>query len=271
MPIPVRFSSVGPSEDPRYDHVALPKRALIAFTSAHAPLYEDNKETGMFVAEALHPYNVFTAEGFDVDFVSETGTYGPDWLSQQDEWLKGEDKAAWEGKTGDFRKKLDGMAKAGDVDPDKYGIFFASAGHASLIDYPTARQLQRLASKVYSDGGIVSAVCHGGAIFPGVVNPVTNHSIVVGKRITGFTTKGEEEQGVLQTIRRWDRMTVEEAAAKAGGEYVGPPGPWDSFTRTDGRVVTGANLASARDTAVAAVKAFDELENNRDEKTGSER
>lgn len=114
-------------------------------------------------------------------------------------------------------------------------------------------------------------MCHGGAIFPGVVNPVTNHSIVVGKKITGFTTKGEEEQGVLETIRKWDRMTVEEAAAEAGGEYVGPPGPWESFTQTDGRVVTGANPASARDTAVAAVKAFDELENHRDEKTGPER
>lgn len=90
-------------------------------TSAHAPLYKDNKETGMFITEALHPYNVFKERGFDVDFVSETGTYQPDWLSQQDDWLKDEDKEAWEGKTGEFREKLDGMAKAGDVDPDKVG------------------------------------------------------------------------------------------------------------------------------------------------------
>lgn len=75
----------------------------------------------MFITEALHPYNVFKERGFDVDFVSETGTYQPDWLSQQDDWLKGEDKEAWEGKTGEFREKLDGMAKAGDVDPDKVG------------------------------------------------------------------------------------------------------------------------------------------------------
>jgi hypothetical protein len=39
---------------------------------------------------------------------------------------------------------------------------------------------------------------------------------------------------------------------------VAPPGPWDSFTQTDGRIVTGANPASAHATAVAAVKAYDE-------------
>lgn len=35
--------------------------------------------------------------------------------------------------------------------------------------------------------------------------------------------------------------------------------PWDSFTQTDDRIVTGANPASAEATAVAAVKAFESL------------
>ncbi len=34
--------------------MAPPKRALIAVTSAHAPLYPDNKETGYFITEVLH-------------------------------------------------------------------------------------------------------------------------------------------------------------------------------------------------------------------------
>lgn len=41
---------------------------------------------------------------------------------------------------------------------DQYGLFFASAGHASLIDYPDAKGLQSIAAKVYTNGGIVSAV-----------------------------------------------------------------------------------------------------------------
>jgi hypothetical protein len=44
-----------------------PRRALIAVTSAHAPLYPDGKETGVFITEALHPFDVFKKAGFEVD------------------------------------------------------------------------------------------------------------------------------------------------------------------------------------------------------------
>ena len=120
-----------------YDPKPLPKRALIAVTSAHKPLYPDNKETGLFITEALHPYNVFVDAGLQVDFVSETGTYQPDWLSQQDKWLNGEDKAAWEGSKGDFKAKLDKLYTAGDVDPDQVSLSFISK-------YGDRRVLERL-------------------------------------------------------------------------------------------------------------------------------
>ena len=40
----------------------------------------------------------------------------------------------------------------------QYGIFFASAGHAALIDYPHAKGLQKIAIDVWVGGGIVSSV-----------------------------------------------------------------------------------------------------------------
>lgn len=113
---------------------------------------------GLFITEALHPYKVFRKAGFEVDLVSETGWYSPDWLSTQADWLKGEDKETWDDKNSEFRQALDKGYKPGDLDPDRYGIFFASAGHASLIDYPEAQGLHTMAGKVYGDGGIMSAV-----------------------------------------------------------------------------------------------------------------
>jgi D-lactate dehydratase len=41
----------------------------------------------------------------------------------------------WEDHSGEFRSKLDKLLKPSDVDWSNYGVFFASAGHASLIDY----------------------------------------------------------------------------------------------------------------------------------------
>jgi D-lactate dehydratase len=71
--------------------MSLPRRAIIAITSAHAQLFNGSDDvTGVFISEALHPYLVFTEAGFDVDFVSEQGTYVPDWLSLTEDFLNGD-------------------------------------------------------------------------------------------------------------------------------------------------------------------------------------
>lgn len=72
-------------------------------------------KAGMFVTEALHPFNVFKKAGFEVDLVSETGTYQADWLSQQKEWLPEEDRKVWEDHSSEFRKKLDAHLKPSDI------------------------------------------------------------------------------------------------------------------------------------------------------------
>jgi uncharacterized membrane protein YadS len=59
--------------------MSLPRRALIAITSAHASLFEGSShKTGVFIGEALHPYNVFKAAGFEVDVASKKGTWTED-------------------------------------------------------------------------------------------------------------------------------------------------------------------------------------------------
>lgn len=90
----------------------------------------------MFITEALHPFKVFHQAGFEVDLVSETGTYQPDWLSQQKDWLPQEDKAIWEDHSSDFRSKLDKLMKPSDVNPSKvcFSIYvFPSAGVADPV------------------------------------------------------------------------------------------------------------------------------------------
>lgn len=88
------------------------------------------------------------------------------WVQQPDKvMLSGQTQASWDdgiqptqtAKFGSTCKQVKARTAANERSL-QYGLFFASAGHASLIDYPEALQLQRLASKVYSDGGIVSAV-----------------------------------------------------------------------------------------------------------------
>lgn len=198
--------------------MALPRKAIISITSAQATLFNGKETTGLFISEALHPFNVFTAAGFEVDLVSETGTYVADWLSQQPDFLNGDDLKSWNDQTSAFRKKLDNMPKAADMDASQYGVFFASAGHAALIDYPKARNLQKIAEEVWANGGVVSSVCHGPAIFANMIDRSTGEPLIRGKRITGFTTEAEYTMNIMDDLRSWKSEMVEEVATRLGAK-----------------------------------------------------
>ncbi|KAK9428116.1 chaperone hsp31 [Lipomyces doorenjongii] len=174
--------------------MTLPRRALISITSAHATLFQGKETTGVFISEALHPYKVLTAAGFEVHFTSETGT-----------------------------------------------------------------NLQKIAAQVWANGGIVSAVCHGPALFANLLDPATNEPIIKGKTITGFTTEAEITMGIMEELQSWGNDMIDGMAAKLGANYTRAQGIWDDYHVVDGRLVTGQNPASARSTAQAAVEAFEKL------------
>lgn len=93
-----------------------PRRALIAITSAHASLFEGGgHQTGVFISEALHPYNILKAAGFEVDIASEQGTWTEDWLSLQPGFLSEDERKQYDDKSSDFRSEIDRNVKAGDL------------------------------------------------------------------------------------------------------------------------------------------------------------
>ncbi len=49
----------------------LPRKALISISSFNGAIYPDNHKTGLFFTEVLHPFEVLTAGGFEVDLASE--------------------------------------------------------------------------------------------------------------------------------------------------------------------------------------------------------
>ena len=105
----------------------LPRRVLIAVTGATAILHGEHK-TGLWINEAMHPYNVFIEAGFEVDLSSETGKYHVDWMSEQPGSLEGADDKEWNDLNSGFRKKIDNMPKAENLDSSKVGSILSFTG-----------------------------------------------------------------------------------------------------------------------------------------------
>jgi putative intracellular protease/amidase len=205
-----------------------------------------------------HPYQALTKAGFEVDLASETGTFVIDAYSLDKQFLNDEDSTVLNKAEHPFSRLLkEGVRKANALNASDYGMFFCSAGFASVYDYPGATRLQSIAEDVWKRGGIVAAVCHGGAIFTGVKDEKTGQSIIAGKEVTGFSTEGDRLAGVLDRIHGDGVKTTEESAVLAGAHYVAPPTPFEAFSITSGRIVTGANPASAHVAVIAAIEAFD--------------
>lgn len=125
-----------------------------------------------------------------------------------------------------------------------------------MYDFPHAKHLQALAEDIYERGGVVGAVCHGPSIMAGI-HDGNDEPIVKDRTMTGFGTKGEVELKVIDQMRRDNVHPVEELVEPVGANYVPPPTPYEDFNKVDGRLVTGANPASARDSARNAIKVFE--------------
>ena len=235
----------------------LPRKAIIAISSYQGAIYPDGHKTGLFFVEALHPFEVLVAAGFEVDLASETGTFGYDFNSLQPPFLAGSDKAVYHNPDHPFMAKLAKLNKAADLKKEDYGVFFASAGHAALYDYPNAKGLQAIAADVWDRGGIVGTVCHGPAILPGVIDSKTGKSIVDGKTVTGFTIEGELVFNILGRMRKDKVVPVVEAVTAAGGYYSTSMSAFDDYSITSGRLVSGTNPESGRSTAERIVRLFD--------------
>src|SRR5215510_10110379 len=101
----------------------LPRKALIAISSFNGAIYPGGHKTGLFLTEALHPYEVLVAAGFDVDLASETGTFGFDFNSLTPPFLSGSDEAVYKNPNHPFMMKLKSqLKKASDLKKGQYGV-----------------------------------------------------------------------------------------------------------------------------------------------------
>ncbi|WP_066903942.1 type 1 glutamine amidotransferase domain-containing protein [Millisia brevis] len=205
------------------------------------------RKTGYYINEAAHPWKVLRDAGYDVDFASVRGGvpprdgFDPD-DADQEAFLSDPSVAA----------QLSNTRTIADYDPADYDAVLYVGGHGTVFDFPGDAALAAFSGRVYDNGGVVSAVCHGPA---GLLDITTADGtyLVAGKNVASFTNEEEAAVGLTDVVPFLLATALEQRGAIHH--------PAENFTDhvvVDGRLVTGQNPQSAAGVGEAVVKVLAE-------------
>lgn len=139
-----------------------------------------------------------------------------------------------------YRSKIENTKKPNEINPSDYAAIHYAGGHGAMWDFSDNTELAAIAAKIYENGGIVSAVCHGPA---GIVNIKLSNGkyLIDGKKVNGFT----DEEEIAVNLDKIVPFLLEEKLKERGGIYE-KSGLWQEHVVSDQRLVTGQNPQSAK-------------------------
>lgn len=219
------------------------KKKILFVVTSHDKKGSTGEDTGYYLGEVSHPWEVLYKAGYEIDFVSPKGGTPPvDGFDLKDPV----NKEFWENK--EYKNKIDHSMTPSQVDPKEYSTIFYAGGHGAMWDFADNKELAAIASEIYENGGIVAGVCHGPA---GLVNIRLNNGkyLVDGKKINAFTNEEEAEVKLTDVV-----PFLLEDQLKARGAKFEKSGLWQNHTVTDQRVITGQNPQSAKSVGEAILK-----------------
>lgn len=224
-----------------------PRKILVVVTSNGRFVGKSAEKTGYWLSEVSHFYEVVTAAGFAVDFVSPLGGAPPcDERSNDREEPSNKAFVADE-----VMQRLEHSKTPDDVKPEDYVAIYFAGGHGPMFDLPDNEPLQQFTRAIFERGGIVSAVCHGPAALLNV-KLADGTYLLAGKTVTGLSNMEEWLSGKQKLV---PFSLEDQLAAKSGGKYVSVF-PFNSHVEVSGKLITGQNPGSTRAVAEALVKAL---------------
>lgn len=109
--------------------------------------------------------------------------------------------------------------------------------------------LKNISEKIYQQGGIVSAVCHGvGGLLP--LQDTTGKALIAGRTVTGFANIEESLSGIKSQVP----FSLQDGLVTRGAKYKRGFLPFTYYVITDDRIITGQNPQSSKEIAEAVVK-----------------
>lgn len=221
------------------------KKVLIVVTS-HGELGDSGKPTGYYLPEVTHPYSVLKSNGFEIDIASPNGGKAPMDPKSRD-MSDSINKTFLEDKAS--AAKLENTLKLDDIKSGDYGTILFAGGHGTMWDFPDDKNVLRLGSEIYENGGIVAAVCHGPAALVNIKISGGKY-LVDGRKVTAFTN---EEEAAMQ-LEKVMPFLLESKLIERGASFEKAPN-WQAKVITSERLITGQNPKSAEGVGEAIARA----------------
>ncbi|ETO06949.1 ThiJ/PfpI domain protein [Reticulomyxa filosa] len=230
------------AEEKKSDEVPKKVKVLLVVTN-HTKLGDTKKQTGFYLPEVAHPYYLFKEKSYDVVFTSIKGG-----LAEVDEGsIKNfSSDATCQKFVKEFLESNQGKYLETYAISALDAIFY-SGGHGTMWDFPNDSILNKAAEKIYNNGGVIGAVCHGPA---GILNlkDEKGEYLIKGKNVTGFSNKEEEAVELTKVVP----FSLEDELKKRKANYSSADN-FKSHVVTDTRLVTGQNPASSSTCAEAVI------------------
>lgn len=221
------------------------RRVLFVLTN-HGELGDTGRDTGYYLPEAAHPWSVLREAGREIDLASPDG--GPVPVDPESRDLDDEANARF---LEEEAEALEDTIAVDQVDPSDYAAIYFAGGHGTMWDFPGCEPLADLTARIWEEGGVVGAVCHGPAGLVDVRLP-DGAPLVRGREVSCFTD--EEERAV-----ECDEVVpfLLETRLRELGATIRKAEPWQEKVTVDGRLVTGQNPASAEGVGRAMARALE--------------
>jgi putative intracellular protease/amidase len=141
-----------------------------------------------------------------------------------------------------------------EIDAYKYQVIYFAGGHGTMWDFPANPEIDRLASAIYMNDGIVAAVCHGPSALVDVRLPGGKY-LIEGKEINSFTDAEEREVKKDKIVP----FLLESRLRERGAKFIAAKN-WSEIVIVSERLITGQNPQSASALGKAIVMTFDRIQ-----------
>lgn len=220
-------------------------KVLMVLTS-HDALGDTGRKTGFWLEELAAPYYTFQDAGAEITLASPKGGRPPLDPKSNESANQTETTRRFEADPAAMAQ-LDSTVPLADVSADDFDTVFYPGGHGPLWDLAEDATSIALIERFVATGKTVAFVCHA----PGVLRHVVGadgHSLVAGKKVTGFANSEEDAVGLTDVVP----FLVEDELTAKGGIYSKGP-DWGSYVVQDGPLITGQNPGSSAAAARALI------------------